>query len=306
MSAAVVLVSGCVTAHIPKSTPPLEDPISINIVQGGLSGFTDLPVGFHRIPDSQLVMTGHKKKGNAAVAFLLFGVIGVLMHASAEDDQVEILVSEIEDALRLTVAPIVEQAVSSSLDDNPYADKFRLVGATNGGSKADSTGPVLDLDAALILSFDGEDTYRAHAVVKASLREAAGKAPVWRTRYFSSSGSARGLFGAEGWAAAQGDLLKAYATAEFKRLIDIVLMDVSSPYTRTDDTLLMIQARFPYMKQDLQTVGYLLEDDEEFIVVHPQLHPQFAFAGVHVLDKSMTTYRQAQPGDPVFKIVENP
>ena len=237
-------------------------------------------------------MTGHKKKGNPAVAFLLFGVVGVLMHAAAEDDQVEVLISDVEDALRLTVAPIIQDAVVTGLEDKPYAGRFGHIGLTGDGMTADSAGPVLDLDAALVLSFDGEDQYRAHAAVKASLRESSEKSPIWRTRYFSSSGPARGLFGEEGWA------------AEFGRLIEIVLADVASPYPRDDDSLLMVQSQFPYMKQQFQTVGYLLAQDEQFIVVHPQLHPQFAFAGVHVLDRSITTYRPAQSDDSLFKMID--
>ena len=297
-----VTLAGCVTAYVPDEAPVQEAPLSINIVQRGLSGFRDLPVGFHRIPDSQLVMTGHRRKGNPAVAFLLFGVVGVIMHAAAEDDQVELLVSDIEDALRLTVAPIVEETLQKNLSRAPYSDRFGRISVDAEDSDA-SSGPILAMDAALILSFDGEEEYRAHAVIKATLREPPGSRPVWRSRYFSTSGPPRGLFGAEGWAAENGQFLRDYATVEFERLTQVVLADVAAQYSRTESSRVMLQGQFPYLNKPLQTVGYLLAEDERFIVVHPQLHPQFAYAGVQIMEKDKVTYRGAQAGDSVHKLV---
>jgi hypothetical protein len=295
---ALLLVAGCVPAYVPKPAPLQESRPSIDVVEGGLSGWSDLPIGFYRIPDSQVVMSGHQSREESS--FFLFDMIGVMAQARDAPAEAEAAVRDVENALRLRVAPLLREVVADSV-----AGDERLSSHYDASSgSASLIGPVLELDAALIMSLEGDDQYRAYAVVKASLKETPTGSPLWKTRYFASSGQSRGLFGEDGWAAQHGAFLRSYAVAELERLADLVLTDVAAPYPRDDAAIVTVESHFPYLRRQLQTRGYLLEETDHRIVIQSQMHPSMAHAGVYVLDKSLTSWRPAASGDSVFKVID--
>src|SRR5437016_883240 len=71
---AVLSLSGCATFELSKPAPAQQQPISVKLSTEELSGWSDLPMGVYRIPDSQVIISGHQKASGAGI---LFGVLGL-------------------------------------------------------------------------------------------------------------------------------------------------------------------------------------------------------------------------------------
>ncbi|MBK7283089.1 MAG: hypothetical protein IPI83_00600 [Sphingomonadales bacterium] len=66
------------------ATPaPSSAPTAIVFSEKGANGMSDLPMGVHRIPDSDVVISGHQGGGGIG---MLFGVVGVLVQSSINAD----------------------------------------------------------------------------------------------------------------------------------------------------------------------------------------------------------------------------
>src|SRR5262247_34086 len=65
-----------------ESAAPTQAPPATTIVYSdeGMSRMSDLPLGVHRIPDSNVIISGHQKGGGVG---LLFGVVGMAIQSSA-------------------------------------------------------------------------------------------------------------------------------------------------------------------------------------------------------------------------------
>ncbi|ARU56496.1 hypothetical protein OLMES_2435 [Oleiphilus messinensis] len=85
-----------------------------------------------------------------------------------------------------------------------------------------------------------------------------------------------------------------------------MLKDAASPLSRDDTELTMMQSYFPYLKQKVESVGYLVSEDVESIVFIPKIGDASLLAGVHIIDKSVTIFRDATENDSYFKIVGTP
>lgn len=98
-------------------------------------------------------------------------------------------------------------------------------------------------------------------------------------------------------------------TGDLERAIDFMLSDISGPKARDDQGLYMVQSRFPYFKERIQTVGYKLAEDNQSIYFAPKIDDSMAFSGIHILNKSVTDYRKAAKGDvglAGFRVVNEP
>lgn len=65
-------------AGAPKATmaaPPSDEPTQVEFTTDQVSKWTDLPLGTYRVPNSDVIISGHQKGGVAPM--LLFGVIGM-------------------------------------------------------------------------------------------------------------------------------------------------------------------------------------------------------------------------------------
>ena len=68
------VLGGCATYDLTKAPPAETQPIAITYSSEGPSGWTDLPLGAYRVPNSDVIVSGHEKGGIG----MLFGVVGVL------------------------------------------------------------------------------------------------------------------------------------------------------------------------------------------------------------------------------------
>src|SRR5688500_11756095 len=75
-----LLLGGCATFEYTKPAPAQTQPISVKMSGEELSGLTDVPVGSYRVPNSQVIITGHQKSPAGGMMFGLLGVAAA--HAS--------------------------------------------------------------------------------------------------------------------------------------------------------------------------------------------------------------------------------
>ena len=63
-----------------------------------------------------------------------------------------------------------------------------------------------------------------------------------------------------------------------------------------------VQGHFPYFKDDLQTKGVKLFEDDDRLILLPRVADTFPLSGVVILDKRHYIHRPALKSDPVTKI----
>lgn len=253
-----------------------------------LSGWTDLPLGVYKIPNSDVIVTGHQR-GQAGV---MFGLLGAAVVHAANSNGSAAGVSNTEQILRIRLADQTRSEIEAMTAQQPLAGKF---GGQPGATQ-------LDVSSAVLLSYTNDSSVRPFAVLKVSM-SGADKRSLWETRYFASSGETRPLEGANGWTADEGAPLKAVVAANLRQAVKVMLNDVARPYARDDKRMTVVEAEFPYVKQRLQILGYSLTEDEKYIAFVPRIGDAMVLSGVNVLDRAVTVYRQAKPDDVVVKLV---
>lgn len=286
------LLAGCASFEFTKPAPPLGQPAVLKTSGEELSGWTDLPLGVYRIPDSHVIVSGHQK-GQAAS--LLFGLVGVaVVHAANAGAGAE-AVSSAEKHLKVKLNDPVDAAIRQALAGGAHASTFTL---------EDKPGaPKLLVTPALVLSFVNDDAVRPYVVLKATLVAADGK-PGWTTRYIASTGEARTLMGANGWLLDDAAAFRRSIDANVNVAVRTMVADISKPYARDESRMVVVQGHLPYVKQRLQTVGFQLTEDDRYLAYIPKIGDVLVFAGVNIVDKSAVTVRAATKEDPPLKAVD--
>jgi hypothetical protein len=287
------LITGCASFEKTKPAPSVGQTIAVDVTAEELSGWTDLPTGTYRVPNSQVIVSGHQKGGAAGV---LFGVLGVMVQGAINSSIGAQSVKDVEDALRIDLTASAGEATRELIASGRFGTAF--------SSAPESASAVLTVNTALIATYVSDTDVRPYVLLKASLRDANAKDAKWSTRYIASLGDARPLVGEGGWTSDGGQPLRSVVQANLRRAVEVMLADVASPYARDDQRLTTVQGGFPFVKQRLQTVGYQLAEDDASIVFIPKLGDVLVFAGVNVMDKAVTTYHPAAKDDSPFKVVE--
>jgi hypothetical protein len=281
---AALMLSGCATFKMTEPAPAQSQPVAVKFTDAELSGWSDLPVGAHRVPDSQVIVSGHQKGGASG---MLFGLIGVAVQHAVNESIGDNATEGAREAMRITLTRR-GQEIADELVATRYQARF---------AEADQPGAKLSVSSAVIVTFVGEEDVRPYVLLKASIGE--GKQQVWSTRYIASTGKARPLTGEGGWTA---ESLLASVDGSLRKAIDVMLRDVSQPYPRDAAAMTTVEGWFPYVKQQLQVVGYTLGEDEDSIYFVPKLGDVVVFSGVNIMDKAVTSHRPAGKKD-AFKVV---
>jgi hypothetical protein len=292
--ASVFIFTGCATFNRTKPAPPGSQPIAVEFSTESLSGWTDLPIGTYRVPDSQVIISGHQKGGAAG---LLFGVIGVAIQHGANQSGGKQAVEDIEKSLKINLTTDGQAAIHKLIATDAYATKFK---------EGSGPGPVLSISTAVVLTFVNDTDIKPYVILKTTLRDPKAKDKKgWSTRYIASLQAPRPLAGDNSWTADSAAALNAAIAANLVRAAEVMLHDVSNPFLRNDSKLHAIEGHFPYVKPRLQTIGYLLGEDADSIYFIPKLGDVIVFSGVNIMSSSVTSHREAVKGDSPFAIVKS-
>ena len=290
--AASIMLSGCATYNLIKPMPAQSQAIKVVYNTEGASGWNDLPIGVYRVPQSQVIVAGYNRGGGAG---FLFGVAGVLIQDAVETGAAKSGVKNVQSALQIVVTNQA-QSISNSLIDSGQFGKAFSTGSPD-------VAPVLSVEPYIVVSYVSETEARPFVVLRATLRGPTNNS-VWTSRYIASIDKALPMQGDRSLTAEDRALLKAEISKDLETAIKVMLADVASPKVRDESKLIYVESTVPFLKQRLAMVGYEIAEDDRSVVIAPKVADAVVFSGVHILDKSVTTYRAAMPDDKI-KILDD-
>jgi hypothetical protein len=280
---ACLVASGCATYDRTKAAPAQTEPIALHFTHDSL-GLNDLPLGAYRVPESEVIVSGHQTTGGIGMAF---GLVGVLVSDAIDSHRGANAVGTSEKVLQLRIDDEARRYIETQLASEPLQRKFTW------GKGVDKT---LDITPAVVLTFVDDLQARAYVELKVALKDASGQS-TWDTRYFASTGTERRLAGPGSWTENDGAALKASITASLAQAVKVMLADIAAPYPRDDARLRFVQARVPYVHQAMQMTGYGLVEDEHYVVFTPKIGDASVLSGVNIFDKDFIVYRAATADD---------
>jgi hypothetical protein len=282
-------ISGCVNLDSP---PPIlkSHRVVVNFTNQGLSALSEIPMGAYRIPQSQVIISGHQQGG---VNFgSINGIVTVTPTVSGGNKEIAAAKSS-QQALQISLTTLAPAVLHTLLEPGTFADGYTL--------EQDPSAPVLSIGGDIVLMFETESRVRPFVVLQATLTGPRGTREKWAMRYAASVGAPRALTGDEGWTVDGGAALQAAVSLELQRALAVMFTDISSPFVRDRNSKTTVQGYFPFIKGRFQVIGYLLGEDANSIVFVPDVPTTSMLHGVQVMDKSITVFRAATANDPRMK-----
>jgi len=222
------------------------------------------------------------------LADILFGPVGLLAVDAADTQSAKNAVKGAGTGLRVRLTDQAQTISNTIVDSGQFGKAFSTTAA--------SEGLVLSVAPYLVINYVSDTEVRPFVILKASLRGPGNKA-MWTSRYIVSVDRAHPLEGDQSYTAGDGALLKAAISKDLELGIKSMLADVASPHIREDGKLIYAETTVPFLKAPIGVVGYEISEDDQSVVMAPKVADALVFAGVHVLDKSVTTYRAATSDD---------
>jgi hypothetical protein len=287
-------LGGCATYNMTNPAPHEARPVAVNFVDDDLSGWTDLPIGTYRVPDSQVIISGHQKGNGAA---MMFGLVGVAVANSMQKSAGKSAVKSSEEVLHLKITPEARTDLADFLKSDDFSSRFATAATPDAASVTISGG--------IVLTFVDEGSVLPFVVLRATLSDAKPSTKTWTTRYICSQGMPKPLTGDASWTADGGDSLRATVSAEVKEALHVLLSDVSVPAPRDEAHRVAVSGYYPFIQGRFQLMGYSLQDDGRYLAFTPKIGDVNVIAGVNIVDKSAVTYRDAVKEDKPFTRLEN-
>lgn len=280
-------------AKTPKGTlaaPAAEGPTQVAFSTKAVSKWTDLPLGTYRVPNSDVIISGHQKSG----AGVLFGVVGVAIQNSVQKSNGKEALASAEQALTLSIDEEANSLLQVAMADPAYAGKF---------SAAPTPGRTYEVTGAVVMSFASAQDALPYVVLRVKLLDGGGS-KLWTTRYIASSGPRRPLVGDGSWTVEEGAMLRTHVSGLLKTAIDTMLRDIATPYPRDEASLVTVRGWFPHVNKPLEVVGYKLAEADGRLLFLPKLGTTIVFAGVNSLDTATMAVTPFAKGDKPLKLLK--
>ena len=256
------LIAGASALAAPAAAAPeagdtpaqAPSPTRVVYVDEGMSRMSDLPMGVHRIPDSNVIISGHQKGGGIG---MLFGVVGMAIQSSANASGGTARVRSVEDDLRFDATAKATELTGAMLAaDGKFGQRFTLQAADN----------MLNVSPYIVITFQNETEVRPYIVLKTKLYTAGDQSPKAQ-KYFCCEGKALPLTGANGLAENGGAGLKALLTAELETAIRVMLQDRAQPYTRDKEQRITVKGYLPFVGKPFKMKGYDLGHFNDYTLI---------------------------------------
>ena len=239
------------TGDAPAQAPA---PTRVVYVDEGMSRMNDLPMGVHRIPDSNVIISGHQKGGGIG---MLFGVVGMAIQSSTNASGGTARVRSVEDDLRFDATAKATELTGAMLAaDGKFGQRFTLQAADN----------MLNVSPYIVITFQNETEVRPYIVLKTKLYTAGDQSPKAQ-KYFCCEGKALPLTGANGLAENGGAGLKALLTAELETAIRVMLQDRAQPYIRDKEQRITVKGYLPFVGKPFKMKGYDLGHFNDYTLI---------------------------------------
>jgi len=270
------LVAQAVAAQEPAGAPSTQaQPTTIVYSNKGPNGLSDLPMGIHRLPDSNVFISGHQKGGALGV---LFGPLGMLVQSSANAETGTGKVRNVQDDLRFDVTAKAAELTGTILADEKYRQLFTLSQEARGGS-------TLTVVPYVVITFEGETDVRPYVVLKTKLGTGAPNESPKAIKYFCCEGKPLPLLGENGLAENNGAGLKQLLNSELETAIHVMLQDRSQPYPRDDQKKIAVNGYVPFVGKPFKFKGYDLGRYKDYSLIEFRAGA-LVFGGVNIAEPS--------------------
>ena len=251
---------------------PAAAPLSLFIDGKGPNGMSDLPMGVKRIPDSNIVVSGHQKGGALG---MLFGVVGMAIQSAANTDAGGKRTNDLQDALRFDVTGRASELAGSILAEESFRGAYTLATAESPSG--------VTMVPYIVLTFVNETDVRPFIVLKTKLDPAAGSKKPRTIKYFCCEGPAMPLAGEGSLTANNGEKLKALLNAELDTALRIMLMDRRQPFARNDDARLDVNGSLPFVGKPFKWRAWDLGNYKDYKLLEFR-GGILVFGGVHAVE----------------------
>jgi hypothetical protein len=255
----------------PSAIAPQAPPTVIVYSNKGPNGASDLPLGVHHVPDSNVIISGHQRGGALG---MLLGPLGMLVQSSANAEGGTGKVQNVQDALRFDVTAEAAELTGTILADHQNPEPFTLT--PRAGSSTLTVVPYV------VITFENETDVRPYVVLKTRLSTDGSSDSGKALKYFCCEGKAIPLTGDNGIAGNGGARLKAILTSELEVVIRVMLMDRSNHYTQ-DGQKISVNGYLPFVGKPVKFKGYDLGRYAEYrLIKFPS--GALVFGGVNIAE----------------------
>jgi hypothetical protein len=284
---------GCATYEKSSSIPSVDEGFSFEVLDKDVSSWSgDVIVGAYSIPESQVVISGHQKGGGGGG--FLFGFLGVLIEHSLEQSSGKKTIASVSDQLGFYLNEQIEAELDVSLQKKDLAGIYKI--------NDDSKNHVLSIKPMLVLTYTwDENKVRPFTILNVSLHEKGREEKLWSSRYISSIGKARVLFGEGSWLENDKSALNGFISENLKLSIDFMLEDFLSPYDRKTKDSIVVEGNVPFLKSVYRLLGQRLLENDKFVAYVPVSNDASVISGVLIADKKYVATRVATPKDKPYK-----
>jgi hypothetical protein len=243
-------------------------PTAIVFSEKGASGMSDLPMGVHRIPDSDVVVSGYQGGGGIG---MLFGVVGTLVQSSINTGTGTEKVRNVEDDLRFDVRAKSVEMVNTMIAGDKFRTAYTLTPQPDGST--------MTVTPYVVLTFVKKtDDVRPYVVLKTKV--ATGKDSGKTIKYFCCEGKAMPL---ASLTENNGARLKEVLTAELDTAVNVMLLDRSQAFPRNDEAKVSTNGLLPFIGKPMKWGGFDLGSykDKRLLEFRGGI---FVFSGVNIVE----------------------
>jgi len=247
---------------------PTSAPTAIVFSEKGANGMSDLPMGVHRIPDSNVVVSGYQGGGGIG---MLFGVVGMLVQSSINTETGTGKVRNVEDDLRFDVRAKAIDMTNTIMAGDKFRTAFTLTPQPGGST--------MTVTPYVVLTFvKKSDDVRPYIVLKTKV--ATGGDSGKTIKYFCCEGKPVPL---ASLTENNGARLKELLTGELDTAVNVMLLDRSQPFPRNDEAKLNTNGLLPFVGKPMKWRGFDLGSYKDYKLVEFR-GGLFVFSGVNIVE----------------------
>ncbi len=252
----------------PVSAAAPAAPTAIVFSEKGANGMSDLPMGVHRIPDSNVVVSGYQGGGGIG---MLFGVVGLLVQSSVNTQTTTTKVHNVEDDLRFDVRAKAIEMTNKVMADDPFKTAFTLTPQPGGST--------MTVTPYVVLTFVKKtEDVRPYIVLKTKVATDGDSGKT--IKYFCCEGKALPL---AGLTANDGAGLKDLLTSELETAVNVMLLDRSQHFPRNDEAKIATNGMLPFVGKPLKWRGFDLGHYKDYNLVEFR-GGMIVFSGVNIVE----------------------
>ncbi|MDB5678706.1 MAG: hypothetical protein JWM94_1708 [Sphingomonas bacterium] len=260
------------TAAAPPPAPTTAPtaPTTIVFSEKGANGMSDLPMGVHRIPDSNVVVSGYQGGGGIG---MLFGVVGMLVQSSINAQTGTGKVRNVEDDLRFDVRTKAIETTNAIMAGDRFRTAFTLTPQPGGST--------MEVTPYVVLTFVKKtEDVRPYVVLKTKVTDGTTGDKGKTIKYFCCEGKAIPL---ASLTENSGARLKEVLTAELDTAVNVMLLDRSQPFPRNDEAKLATNGFLPFVGKPLKWRGFDLGRYKDYNLIEFR-GGMIVFSGVNIVE----------------------